>query len=63
MTVRDGLVLVPMLLAVIALALYPQFALKRGERRQSPDHWPRPSSSQKQQQVVAASAARKDGAP
>ena len=31
LTVRDGLVLVPMLLAVVALALYPQFALKRGE--------------------------------
>jgi NADH-quinone oxidoreductase subunit M len=30
--VRDALVLVPMLLVVVALALYPQYALKRGER-------------------------------
>ena len=32
MSLRDGLVLVPMMLVVIALALYPQIALKRGER-------------------------------
>lgn len=32
LSVRDALVLVPMLLVVVALALYPQFALERGER-------------------------------
>jgi NADH-quinone oxidoreductase subunit M len=31
MTVRDGLVLVPLVLAILAIALYPQFALKRSE--------------------------------
>jgi NADH-quinone oxidoreductase subunit M len=29
--VRDGLVLVPLVLAILAIALYPQFALKRSE--------------------------------
>ena len=28
---RDGLVLVPLVLAILAIALYPQFALKRSE--------------------------------
>jgi NADH-quinone oxidoreductase subunit M len=32
LSVRDALVLVPMALVVVALALYPQFALERGER-------------------------------
>ena len=32
MSLRDGLVLVPMLLAVIAFSLYPQVAMKRAER-------------------------------
>ena len=32
MSLRDGLVLVPMMLVVLALALYPQLALKRGDR-------------------------------
>ncbi len=32
MSLRDGLVLVPMMLVVIALSLYPQIALKHGER-------------------------------
>lgn len=32
LSLRDGLVLVPMMLVVVALALYPQFALERGER-------------------------------
>lgn len=31
-SLRDALVLVPMLLVIVALALYPQFALERGER-------------------------------
>jgi NADH-quinone oxidoreductase subunit M len=31
MTVRDGFVLVPLVLAIIAIALFPQFALKRSE--------------------------------
>ncbi len=31
MTVRDGLVLVPLVLAILAIALYPQFALDRSE--------------------------------
>jgi len=31
-TVRDGLVLVPLILAIIALAFYPQLALKKGEK-------------------------------
>ena len=31
MTLRDGLVLVPLVLAILAIALYPQFALKRSE--------------------------------
>jgi NADH-quinone oxidoreductase subunit M len=31
LTLREGLVLVPLLLVVIALALYPQFALERAE--------------------------------
>jgi len=31
MTVRDGLVLVPLVLAILAIALYPQFALQRSE--------------------------------
>ncbi|MEA2286205.1 MAG: NADH-quinone oxidoreductase subunit [Solirubrobacteraceae bacterium] len=32
MTVRDGIVLVPLVLAILALALYPQVALHKGER-------------------------------
>jgi NADH-quinone oxidoreductase subunit M len=32
MTVRDGLVLVPLVVAIIAFALYPQIALHKGER-------------------------------
>jgi len=31
MSVRDGLVLVPLVLAIVAIALYPQFALQRSE--------------------------------
>ncbi len=31
MTVRDGLVLVPLVLAILAIALYPQFALERSD--------------------------------
>ncbi|MDQ3850530.1 MAG: NADH-quinone oxidoreductase subunit M, partial [Actinomycetota bacterium] len=31
MTLRDGLVLVPLVLAILAIALYPQLALRRGE--------------------------------
>jgi NADH-quinone oxidoreductase subunit M len=31
MTLRDGLVLVPLVLAILAIALYPQFALDRSE--------------------------------
>jgi NADH-quinone oxidoreductase subunit M len=32
MTVRDGLVLVPLVLAILAFAFYPQIALHKGER-------------------------------
>ncbi|WP_372790843.1 NADH-quinone oxidoreductase subunit M [Paraconexibacter sp.] len=32
MTVRDGLVLVPLILAIVALAFYPQLALQKGEK-------------------------------
>jgi NADH-quinone oxidoreductase subunit M len=32
MTVRDGFVLVPLVLAILAIALFPQFALKRSEK-------------------------------
>jgi NADH-quinone oxidoreductase subunit M len=31
MTARDGLVLVPLVLAILAFALYPQLALDSGE--------------------------------
>jgi NADH-quinone oxidoreductase subunit M len=31
MTLRDGIVLVPLVLAILALSLYPQIALKKGE--------------------------------
>jgi NADH-quinone oxidoreductase subunit M len=31
MTLRDGIVLVPLVLAILAFALYPQIALKKGE--------------------------------
>jgi NADH:ubiquinone oxidoreductase subunit 4 (subunit M) len=31
MSFRDGLVLVPLVLAILAIALYPQFALERSE--------------------------------
>ncbi len=31
MTLRDGVVLVPLVLAILALSLYPQIALKKGE--------------------------------
>jgi NADH-quinone oxidoreductase subunit M len=31
MSVRDGLILVPLVLAILAIALYPQFALQRSE--------------------------------
>ena len=31
MSRRDGLVLVPLVLAILAIALYPQFALDRSE--------------------------------
>jgi NADH-quinone oxidoreductase subunit M len=31
MSVRDGLVLVPLVLVIIAFALYPQIALNKGE--------------------------------
>jgi NADH-quinone oxidoreductase subunit M len=31
MTMRDGLVLVPLVLAILAFALYPQLALESGE--------------------------------
>ena len=57
LTVRDGLVLVPMLLAVVALALYPQFALKRGEHAVA-GSLAAAKLSQKQQQVVAETAGR-----
>jgi NADH-quinone oxidoreductase subunit M len=30
--VRDGLVLVPLVLAILAFAFYPQIALDKGER-------------------------------
>ena len=62
LTVRDGLVLVPMLLAVVALALYPQFALKRGEHAVA-GSLAAAKLSQRQQQVVAATPAAKDGTP
>jgi NADH-quinone oxidoreductase subunit M len=32
MSVRDGLVLVPLVLAILAIALYPQFALDRSQK-------------------------------
>jgi NADH-quinone oxidoreductase subunit M len=32
LSLRDGLVVVPLILAILAIALYPQFALKRSER-------------------------------
>jgi len=32
MTVRDGIVLVPLVAAILAFALYPQIALHKGER-------------------------------
>jgi NADH-quinone oxidoreductase subunit M len=32
LTVRDGLVLVPLVVAILALALYPQLPLEKGER-------------------------------
>ncbi|MDX6691324.1 MAG: NADH-quinone oxidoreductase subunit [Solirubrobacteraceae bacterium] len=32
MTLRDGLVLVPLVLAILAISVYPQFALKRTEK-------------------------------
>ena len=32
MTLREGLVLVPLVLLVLAIALYPQFALERSEK-------------------------------
>jgi NADH-quinone oxidoreductase subunit M len=32
MSLRDGLVLVPLVLAILAISLYPQFALKRTEK-------------------------------
>jgi hypothetical protein len=32
MTRRDGFVLVPLVLAILAIALYPQFALHRSEK-------------------------------
>ena len=32
MTLRDGLVLVPLVLAILAIALFPQFALERSEK-------------------------------
>jgi NADH-quinone oxidoreductase subunit M len=32
MTVRDGIILVPLVAAIVALALYPQIALHKGER-------------------------------
>jgi len=31
MSMRDGLVLVPLVLAILAFALYPQIALKKGQ--------------------------------
>jgi NADH-quinone oxidoreductase subunit M len=31
LTLRDGLVLVPLVLAILAFSLYPQIALKKGE--------------------------------
>jgi NADH-quinone oxidoreductase subunit M len=31
LSARDGLVVVPLVLAILAIALYPQFALKRSE--------------------------------
>jgi NADH-quinone oxidoreductase subunit M len=32
MSFRDGLVVVPLVMLVLAIGLYPQFALKRSER-------------------------------
>jgi NADH-quinone oxidoreductase subunit M len=32
LSLRDGLVVVPLVLAILAIALYPQFALKRSEK-------------------------------
>ncbi|MDP2712631.1 MAG: NADH-quinone oxidoreductase subunit M [Solirubrobacteraceae bacterium] len=36
LSLRDGLVLVPLVLAIIAIALYPQFALERSESTVAP---------------------------
>jgi NADH-quinone oxidoreductase subunit M len=64
LSVRDGLVLVPMVLVVIALALYPQYALKRGERAVA-GSLAATKVVQKQQELVAQAKARagKDAAP
>jgi len=62
LSVRDGLVLVPMLLAVVALALYPKFAQKRGEHAVA-GSLAAAKLSQKQQQVVAERPAAEDGTP
>ncbi len=64
LSAREGLVLVPMLLVVLALALYPQFALKRGERAVA-GSLGATKVVQKQQDLVAQAKARagKDAAP
>jgi NADH-quinone oxidoreductase subunit M len=62
LSLRDALVVVPMMLAVLALALYPQFALKRGERAVE-GSLAATKIVQKQQQVAAAARAGKDAAP
>ncbi len=65
---RDALVLVPMVLVVVALALYPQFALKRGEKAVA-GSLVATKVVQKQQQAVAQARAlaharaEKDAAP
>ena len=60
LSLRDGLVVVPMMLVVVALALYPQFALKRGERAVE-GSLAATKVVQKQQQVAATTPAERDG--
>ena len=62
LSVRDALVVVPMMLVVVALALYPQFALERGERAVE-GALAAGKVVQKQQQIDATAQARKESTP
>jgi NADH-quinone oxidoreductase subunit M len=57
-SVREGLVLVPLVLLILAIALYPQFALERSEKTVTSLSTPSPTAA-----ASAAAEALPGGTP